>query len=166
MCDGVAISKTLAAVHFQDNQVSNWTRLRIFGRLTMGKKSHDEEGGNAGVSTPNSSKHKELEQRVSVMTNNESVNISEENGSQLANVHSANDIALHEARVGENLINRRRGEALDVKLDNDEINQNLLIKNINELVKANMPIISFPESQMIIDDELLKQTKNETSSGD
>lgn len=100
------------------------------------------------------------------MTGHESINISEVEA-QLSVVPSANDLDLHEARGGgDNLTNRKRGDAQDVKLDKDEIDQNLLIKNINELVKANMPIISFPESQIIVDEELLKQAQKETSSGD
>ena len=33
------------------------------------------------------------------------------------------------------------------------------------MIKANMPIISFPESQLIIDEELLKATKNDHQVG-
>ena len=29
------------------------------------------------------------------------------------------------------------------------------------MIKANMPIVSFPESQVIIDEELLKEKKND-----
>lgn len=34
LIEGVVESKTLAAVHFQDNQVTNWTRIRIYHALT------------------------------------------------------------------------------------------------------------------------------------
>ena len=43
MMDGVALSKTLAGVHLQDNNVSHWTRMRIFARLTMGVRPSDTE---------------------------------------------------------------------------------------------------------------------------
>jgi len=33
LIEGVAESKTLAAVHFQDNQVTHWTRIRIYHAL-------------------------------------------------------------------------------------------------------------------------------------
>ena len=35
---------------------------------------------------------------------------------------------------------------MDQKLDKDEIEQDLLLKNITEMIKADMPIVSFPES--------------------
>ena len=34
MCEGVAASKTLAAVHIQDNAISHWTRMKIYYTLT------------------------------------------------------------------------------------------------------------------------------------
>ena len=68
-----------------------------------------------------------------------------------------NDYELNPMRGGETLNNRKHTAALDNKLDNDEIDQELLIRNINEMVKANMPIVQFPESQSIVDRELLKE---------
>ena len=52
-----------------------------------------------------------------------------------------------------------KGKSLDQKLDKDEIDEDLLLRNISEMVKANMPIINFPESQLIIDNEILKEKK-------
>ena len=34
MIEGVAHSKSLAAVHIQDNKLSHWTRMRIYATLT------------------------------------------------------------------------------------------------------------------------------------
>lgn len=48
---------------------------------------------------------------------------------------------------------------MDQKLDKDEIDEDLQLRNISEMVKANMPIINFPESQMIIDVEILKEKR-------
>ena len=54
---------------------------------------------------------------------------------------------------------------MDQKLDKDEIDQDLLLRNITEMIKAELPIVSFPESQLIIDDKLLKEKKNDTQVG-
>ena len=37
--EGVAESKILAAIHFQDNKISHWTRLSIFTKLKRKTKS-------------------------------------------------------------------------------------------------------------------------------
>ena len=34
MIEGVSESKTLAAVHIQDNKISHWSRLKIYATLT------------------------------------------------------------------------------------------------------------------------------------
>ena len=36
MCDGVANSKTLAGVHFEDNRVSHWLKIQIYFALVKG----------------------------------------------------------------------------------------------------------------------------------
>ena len=50
---------------------------------------------------------------------------------------------------------------LDSKLDRDIIKEKDLVANVTEMVKANMSFISFPESQTLIDAELLKEQSNE-----
>ena len=79
-------------------------------------------------------------------------------------IFNSDDGYLHEARGGHFLRNNKN-QQLDEKLDKDEIDENLLIKNINEMVKASMPILTFSESQMIIDEELLKENKNDQKVG-
>lgn len=39
ICEGVAASKTMAAVHFQDNRISHWLRLKIYYRLKRNDSS-------------------------------------------------------------------------------------------------------------------------------
>ena len=57
------------------------------------------------------------------------------------------DLSVNEQRGHHHLTNRRsRGATLDQKLDKDEIEQDLLLRNITEMIKADMPIVSFPES--------------------
>ena len=57
------------------------------------------------------------------------------------------DLSLMEQRGHHNLINRKRkGDTMDTKLDKDEVDQDLTVRNINEMIKAKLPIIEFPES--------------------
>ena len=57
------------------------------------------------------------------------------------------DLSVNEQRGNHHLTNRRsRGATMDQKLDKDEIDQDLLHRNITEMIKAGMPIVSFPES--------------------
>ena len=76
------------------------------------------------------------------------------------------DLSINEQRGNHNLVNRRnKGATLDQKLDKDEIDQDLLLRNITEMIKAELPIVSFPESQIIIDEKLLKEKKNDAQVG-
>ena len=47
MIDGVYESKTLAAVHLSDNQISHWTRLQIYAKMTTMKERSDLKFYNA-----------------------------------------------------------------------------------------------------------------------
>ena len=42
MLEGVAVSKSLAAVHIQDNKLSHWCRMRIYATLTRSVKLTEE----------------------------------------------------------------------------------------------------------------------------
>lgn len=42
MIEGVAESRTMAGVHFQDNKVDHWDRIRIFHCLTKRPQSRQE----------------------------------------------------------------------------------------------------------------------------
>ena len=76
------------------------------------------------------------------------------------------DLSVNDQRGNHNLVNRRnRSSTLDQKLDKDEIDQDLLLRNITEMIKAELPIVSFPESQIIIDEKLLKEKKNDAQVG-
>ena len=52
---------------------------------------------------------------------------------------------------------RNKDNNLDKFLDSGEPDQELLIENINEMFKANMSVVSFPQSQNIINAEVLRQ---------
>ena len=41
LCDGVAESKTMAAVHFADNQLTHWTRIQIYHQMTRPRDKSD-----------------------------------------------------------------------------------------------------------------------------
>ena len=43
MCDGVANSKTLAGVHFEDNRVSHWLKIQIYFALVKGSGGKNDK---------------------------------------------------------------------------------------------------------------------------
>ena len=53
----------------------------------------------------------------------------------------------------------QRFALMDKHLDNDMIDDQQIIMNINEMVKADLPLIKFPESQMLVDADLVKEAK-------
>jgi len=84
----------------------------------------------------------------------------------LGSHNKISDLSINEQRGNHNLMNRRsKGTTLDNKLDKDEIDQDLLLRNITEMIKAELSIVSFPESQLIVDDKLLKEAKTDTVVG-
>ena len=76
------------------------------------------------------------------------------------------DMSLREQKGEHQLLNRQRKHiALDNKLDGDKLDDELLLQNITEMIKAGLPIVQFPESQIIIDEELLKEGKTSEPTG-
>ena len=78
----------------------------------------------------------------------ESVNLSDR--SQL-------NVGLFEQRGFDFQMNHYQKSKLDNKMDCDEINESHTVQNITEMIKAQLPILQFKESQQIIDEDLLRE---------
>jgi len=171
MIEGVANSQTLAGVHFSDNRASHWLRIQIFFALTRAgegnplKSVHRE--ANHGLDGPvEGGQDSNREGPVdSVFAGGESMEqftsvILTEEEKLMSSIYS--DLTVNEQRGNNVLANHRhKGDFMDKFLDSGETDQELLVKNIEEMFKANMTVISFPQSQNIINVEVLKQVKTD-----
>ena len=63
------------------------------------------------------------------------------------------------AQFGKYQLQNQRYVLMDQYLDKDTIDEEQIIKNIKEMVEADLPLIKFPESQILIDADHVKETK-------